>query len=566
MDKPLGPRQPDKRHAAYESIFGRPSASHHHTTPAPPPGANLSYSASTPSSHYPALGNQYPYPQQQQQQYQTAADRRTSYSSSYASNGALQQPYLAPQPGPAHHAHPDYPQSYYSLSPQPSQYSVYQQPAYQANPHGHGIAAAIPQPEDPPDANIEALTRQGLTPAQAYQAHVYLTSPMGPRGQHNGAHDAPRIGLNIDADNGRLGIDFTEDADGSSSPSDETSSSVVHPALDSGGNASTFSQTSSSTTSRRSSESARTAPISLSTMSGTTVAAGSIRARDRTSQQDRSRSMSAATSSARVRSALLTEAQRNSTPSPSSRHKSVLPTLPGQRPRRTPTVYPALLSRVAAAFRTRITLADRVKDGLTYTSSFDGRQAVDKLAYIIKTTDRNLALLLGRALDAQKWFHAVTYDHRLRDSAGDLYQFKRGVVSPFVSAETVLAGDHGPREDGEAGAQAITRDGTLIPPLLSTVEETAFRLIVLLQSYILTKRATCARGDVWEVWSQELVAADDAQELERHVLLTWSDFVEVERSSLEIEECLWCEFPLVDAQGEVVRGLCYCLSRTWMVC
>lgn len=31
MDRPLGPRQPpDKRHAAYEDIFGRPGASHHH--------------------------------------------------------------------------------------------------------------------------------------------------------------------------------------------------------------------------------------------------------------------------------------------------------------------------------------------------------------------------------------------------------------------------------------------------------------------------------------------------------------------------------------------------------
>ncbi|KAA1469046.1 CNH-domain-containing protein [Dentipellis sp. KUC8613] len=157
--------------------------------------------------------------------------------------------------------------------------------------------------------------------------------------------------------------------------------------------------------------------------------------------------MSAATGATHIRAALLNDQHQqlhyhNSTPSPSSRHRPSLPPLPhsptaSPRPRRTPIVYPALLSRVAAAFRARITLADRVKDGLTYTAAFDGRQAVDKLAYIIKTTDRNLALLLGRALDAQKWFHAVTYDHRLRDNAGDLYQFRTGVVSPFVSAETV---------------------------------------------------------------------------------------------------------------------------------
>jgi hypothetical protein len=107
---------------------------------------------------------------------------------------------------------------------------------------------------------------------------------------------------------------------------------------------------------------------------------------------------------------------------------------------RTPIVYPALLSRVAAAFRERIQLCDRVKDGLTYKDCFDGREAVDKIAYIIKTTDRNLALLLGRALDAQKFFHDVTYDHRLRDSPGELYQFRMGVASPFVSGELAAAG------------------------------------------------------------------------------------------------------------------------------
>ncbi|KDR80624.1 hypothetical protein GALMADRAFT_60620 [Galerina marginata CBS 339.88] len=99
--------------------------------------------------------------------------------------------------------------------------------------------------------------------------------------------------------------------------------------------------------------------------------------------------------------------------------------------RKTPIVYPALLSRVAQAFRERIPITDRLKDGLTYKDAFDGREAVDKIAYIIKTTDRNLALLLGRALDAQKFFHDVTYDHRLRDSANELYQFQTKLPSPF---------------------------------------------------------------------------------------------------------------------------------------
>ncbi|ORY80260.1 CNH-domain-containing protein [Leucosporidium creatinivorum] len=112
-------------------------------------------------------------------------------------------------------------------------------------------------------------------------------------------------------------------------------------------------------------------------------------------------------------------------------------------PRRAPVVYPALLSRVAEAFKTRIVVNERVKDGLVYPDTFDGRDAVDKIAYIIKTSDRNLALLLGRALDAQKFFHDVTYDHRLRDSPVELYQFRERLASPFLSSD-----DLSPSVDG----------------------------------------------------------------------------------------------------------------------
>jgi hypothetical protein len=92
--------------------------------------------------------------------------------------------------------------------------------------------------------------------------------------------------------------------------------------------------------------------------------------------------------------------------------------------RRSPLVYPALLSRVASAFQERIGVGDRMKNDLSYKSAFTGAEAVDLIAYIIRTTDRNLALLLGRALDAQKFFHDVTYEHRLRDTPTEVYQFR----------------------------------------------------------------------------------------------------------------------------------------------
>lgn len=107
---------------------------------------------------------------------------------------------------------------------------------------------------------------------------------------------------------------------------------------------------------------------------------------------------------------------------------SVAQSITGSTASRTPLVYPALLSRVANIFLERINASEREKHNLTYQLAFTGKDAVDLISWIIKTNDRNLALLLGRALDAQKFFHDVTYEHRLRDSASELYQFRETVM------------------------------------------------------------------------------------------------------------------------------------------
>ncbi|KAG9245923.1 CNH domain-containing protein [Calycina marina] len=98
------------------------------------------------------------------------------------------------------------------------------------------------------------------------------------------------------------------------------------------------------------------------------------------------------------------------------------------RRQRAPMVYPALLSRVAECFRDNLQTGDRAKNGLQYKNAFSGAEAVQMISYIIQTTDSNLALLLGRALDAQKFFHDVTYDHRLRDSQAEMYQFRETMM------------------------------------------------------------------------------------------------------------------------------------------
>ncbi|KAF8493205.1 CNH-domain-containing protein [Russula emetica] len=497
MDRPLGPRQPDKRNTAYESIFGRPSVSHHISGPSAPP----------PPGYSPG---QYPYPSNQQLYSPNSHDLSNSPYSSHS--------YLPQASNPR--------QSYYAPSPPQNQSWSYpnysylqpQYPSTQPTPTPHTNNALTQPiypllPDDTPDSNLESLHHQGHPPTHAYQPQTYPNNtiahqqaewgphspphPLQPQPQQaayeydQGLHyqngspsrshpNIPHLGLSIDADNGRLGIDFAEE----SSPSDtddselpwahRSTSKLLHgshyqiPQPTPAHHRSSQRQSPPDSHSIRSSDSgspyppSKPHPLQLDTAAlmnqvGRTASASALpdssnsrRSSDSTrtmpapfrrdrSTQDRSRSLSA-TPSTHVRSSFVDQ----TVPSPASTSRL--------RPRashtqgngqassptpyhRSPIVYPALLSRVAEALRARIVLTDIVKDGLTYKNAFDGRQAVDKIAYIIKTTDRNLALLLGRALDAQKYFHAVTYDHRLRDSASDVYQFRTRVGSPFHSGE-----------------------------------------------------------------------------------------------------------------------------------
>ncbi|KAH9000096.1 CNH-domain-containing protein [Lactarius akahatsu] len=517
MDRPLGPRQPDKRLTAYESIFGRPSVSHHHS-----PGQS-SVQNYPPTPNYPQ--NQYPYPFHQPPTLPLHL-LPLSLLIPISSNNPL--------PVSLSTLHPNLRTSLGRIQTIPTTNLNTPNLPFSPVPSNHLPQVAYPQqPDDPADPNYESFARQSVIPPQAYQAQAYHNSPVaqqqgpwGPRpppppqqqqqqqqqqpqqpayeyehdfryqnGAASRSHtNIPHLGVNIDVDNGRLGLDFDDDE---SSPSDTDDSelpwansrssskqprqsyyqppqptlahhrlstqrqqsppdsnsirstdsgysgasvptskpyslqldtALMNPAVSRAASASSThvdpSASGSANGNRRSSESARTMP-------------GPFR-RDRSLQvQDRTRSMSA-TASTHARSSH----QDQTVPSPASTSRlrpapSQLgqPSSPSPYPRRPPIVYPALLSRVAEALRARIVLSDIVKDGLTYKNAFDGRQAVDKIAYIIKTTDRNLALLLGRALDAQKYFHAVTYDHRLRDSSSDVYQFRTRVGSPFHSGE-----------------------------------------------------------------------------------------------------------------------------------
>ncbi|KAI0274687.1 hypothetical protein BC834DRAFT_965186 [Gloeopeniophorella convolvens] len=88
----------------------------------------------------------------------------------------------------------------------------------------------------------------------------------------------------------------------------------------------------------------------------------------------------------------------------------------------------------------------------------------------------------------------------------------------------------------------------------SLAEQVSFKMIVFLQLYLLTRTPAASEGkDVWEQWSKERASSLDAEDLERRVVHVWEEFLEVSRSTQEIEDCLWSSFPLEEGKSATVR-------------
>ncbi|GAA5812901.1 hypothetical protein MFLAVUS_006362 [Mucor flavus] len=88
-------------------------------------------------------------------------------------------------------------------------------------------------------------------------------------------------------------------------------------------------------------------------------------------------------------------------------------------------IYTALLSHVSRELLKKLQLSSIVfKDGIEYHNVFNGTTAVSCILDILNTNDRNLSLLVGRALESQGFFHHINYDYKLRDSDDELYKFQ----------------------------------------------------------------------------------------------------------------------------------------------
>ncbi|KAG8812401.1 RHO1 GDP-GTP exchange protein 2, partial [Serendipita sp. 401] len=393
----MGPRAPmadsinahhssDERSQAFQSIFGRPSPAHHQpqAQPRPVPVNTSQYY----QNHYPSPGMQPRYLPPQQQQYPPSQYAR--------SVRGPEQPY-GYQYGPPHSNYP--PPSVTNSS---------------------GTIASPPPPA--PDPSLDFLTSQGLTPAQAYQAQVFAANqqrmglPSGaypPIKPHTGPSKIPNEGypsrvdsLSFQPDGGRLSLDFD------SKPS---TSSNVQPIF-----------------SRPEEDGDGDGDSELPWVAGQRTPTTNI-------QQP-----SQGTRHTQLFSSTPPSGSSNTLPMDAAESRSVGPPKLsldfGSPPNFSPSAHMEPISRPSTESTQTFLPRPPVNNGSTpNTNQSSAQSGTGSTSASSSYARRSLQvdsspLLLGRALDAQKFFHDVTYEHRLRDNPAEIYQF-RGNIGSILSTD-----------------------------------------------------------------------------------------------------------------------------------
>jgi hypothetical protein len=118
------------------------------------------------------------------------------------------------------------------------------------------------------------------------------------------------------------------------------------------------------------------------------------------------------------------------------------------------------------------------------------------------------------------------------------------------------------------GIQIVDEDPSLfsLPHLASLAQQISFKIIVLSQLYILVKVPPTDVNDVWEQWARECRPALDAEDLQQRIVGAWEEFLEVSRSTGEIEECLWSPFILEEGKSLTLRGRFLICDSTLQKC
>jgi hypothetical protein len=92
--------------------------------------------------------------------------------------------------------------------------------------------------------------------------------------------------------------------------------------------------------------------------------------------------------------------------------------------------------------------------------------------------------------------------------------------------------------------------------LSNLAAQTAYQLLILSQwRRVTTKQNASNTKDIWECWVQKARLSSDLKVLEDRIISVWRDFVKEHRTSKEIQDVLWLQFPVERTGHCFLRGM-----------
>lgn len=98
------------------------------------------------------------------------------------------------------------------------------------------------------------------------------------------------------------------------------------------------------------------------------------------------------------------------------------------------------------------------------------------------------------------------------------------------------------------------------PRTLPTVAtQTAYHLLIILRWELVLRGKTFDANDIWERLDEQIRIIADINALHDKIIFVWNNFIKEHRTQKEIEDVLWCQFPVETNGDRLLRGmLCFC--------
>lgn len=92
------------------------------------------------------------------------------------------------------------------------------------------------------------------------------------------------------------------------------------------------------------------------------------------------------------------------------------------------------------------------------------------------------------------------------------------------------------------------------PSPLNLATRTAYQLLTLLQWRLTIRYKVLNSSDIWERWDHQARLSLDLKVLEDRISSIWNDFATEHRTSKEVEDILWLQFPVNRNSHRFLRG------------